>query len=316
MAVTKTRKHPGRHSIGLVSRRTGLKPDVIRAWERRYRAIEPSRTPTNRRYYTDEQLERLTLLREATLAGRQIGQVAHLDTKELRELVAEDQAAMSRFPGLHIPTAEVTAESHLARCLSAIQGLDSQALQLQLERSSLELSQPRLLQEVLIPLVEAIGEQWEHGNLRVVHEHLATAVVRAFLANLQRTYVPSGTAPTIVITTPSRQFHELGALIVATTAASEGWKVLYLGPDLPSEEIAAIALLKGATAVALSIVYPSDDPFLGSDLKKLRRLMGDEIFLLAGGRSAKAYKEELGEISAHLVTDLDDLRKQLKKYRR
>ena len=272
--MKKKEKHTSRHAIGLVSRRTGLKPDVIRAWERRYQAIEPARTPTNRRYYTDEQLERLTLLREATLAGRQIGQVAQLDTEELRRLVAEDQSAMTRFPGSHAPSADFAGDSHLAACLSAVQSLDAHELQLQLERSSLKLSQPTLISEVLIPLVETIGQRWEHGSLRVAHEHLASAVVRSFLANLQRTVIPIGTAPTILITTPSRQLHELGALIVAVTAASEGWKVVYLGPDLPAEEIAAIALLRGVTAVALSIVYPSDDPFLGSDLKKLRRLIG------------------------------------------
>jgi methylmalonyl-CoA mutase cobalamin-binding subunit len=193
--------------------------------------------------------------------------------------------------------------------------LDAQELQLQLERSALELSQPVLIEEVLIPLVKTIGKQWEEGTLRVAHEHLASSIVRSFLANLQRTVVPSGTAPTIVITTPSRQYHEIGALIVAVTAASEGWRVLYLGPDLPSEEIAAIALLRGAKAVALSIVYPSDDPFIGSDLKKLRRLIGDEIFLLAGGRSAHSYEEDLRAVSAQLISDLSDLRKQLRKIR-
>ena len=315
ITVTKTGKRTRRHSIGLVSRRTGLKPDVIRAWERRYGAIEPARTPTNRRFYTDEQLERLTLLRKATLAGRQIGQVASLDTEELRALVADDQAAMTRFPRLAPFSADLTAGGHFAACLSAVQSLDSQDLQLELERSSLNLSQPKLLEEVLTPLIQRIGELWENGTLRVAHEHIASEVIHSFLSNLQRTVVPSGTAPTIVVATPSRQLHELGALLVAATAASEGWKVLYLGTDSPSEEIAALALLKGAKAVALSIVYPSDDPFLGSELRKLRHLIGDEILLLAGGRAAHAYSDQLQEISAQLVAEMSDLRKQLRTLR-
>ena len=66
------------HSIGVVARRTGLKPDVIRAWERRYGAIQPNRTATNRRRYTDDQVARLLLLRQAILGGRQIGQICQL----------------------------------------------------------------------------------------------------------------------------------------------------------------------------------------------------------------------------------------------
>jgi len=313
--MTEKKKPIRRHSIGLVSRRTGLKPDVIRAWERRYGAIEPGRTPTNRRYYTDEQLERLTLLREATLAGRQIGQVAQLETEELRRLVAEDQVAMSRFPRPSQPVSDLAAESHLAACLSAVKSLDAQELQLQLERSALELSQPQLLQEVLVPLVHTIGQDWERGTMRVAHEHLASSVVRTFLSNLRRSAVPSATAPAIVIATPSRQIHELGALLAAVTASSEGWRIFYLGPDSPSEEVAALAIMKGAKAIALSIVYPSDDPYLGSDLKQLRRLVGDKVLLLAGGRAAESYGESLQEISATLVSDMGTLREQLRTQR-
>jgi DNA-binding transcriptional MerR regulator/methylmalonyl-CoA mutase cobalamin-binding subunit len=313
--VTFERKRSGRHSIGLVSRRTGLKPDVIRAWERRYGAVKPKRTETNRRYYSDEQLERLTLLREVTLAGRQIGQVAELETEELRAMVAEDQAAMAQFPKAAPFSADVSASSQFVSCLSAVQRMDSQELQLQLERSSLELSPPILIEEVLVPLIREIGELWQEGTLRIAHEHIATAIIRNFLANLRSAVVPTGTAPSIVVATPYRQYHELGALLVAATASSEGWEVLYLGADSPTEEIAALALLRGARAVALSIVYPSDDPLIGSELKKLRRLLGDEILLLVGGRAAKAYKDQILEASGHLVSEMSEVREQLRLLR-
>ena len=313
--MTNKKRGPGRHSIGVVSRRTGLKPDVIRAWERRYGAIEPARTPTNRRYYTDEQLDRLVLLREATLSGRQIGQVANLETEELRALVAEDQAAIAQLPRPAAPSAQISADSHLASCLAAVEALNGQELQMQLERSSLDLSQPRLLEEVLVPLIHKIGELWESGALRIAHEHMASVVVRSFLTNLQAGFAPSPTAPAIVVCTPSRQSHELGALLVTATAASEGWRVHYLGADCPVEEIAAVTLLKRASAIALSIVYPNDDPFLGSDLRKLRRLVGEEVLLLVGGRSAMGYSDTLEEIAATYTQDIKEVRQQLRLQR-
>jgi methanogenic corrinoid protein MtbC1 len=258
----------------------------------------------------------LTLLREATLAGRQIGQVAGLETEELRALVAEDHAAMARFPGSVPVSSDISAGSHIAACLSAVHRLDAQELQFQLERSALQLSQPRLLEEVLVPLIQEIGELWEQGTLRVAHEHVATAVTRSFLSNLQSTVVPSGTAPSIVVATPSRQLHELGALLVAAAAASEGWKVLYLGPDSPSDEIAAVAIMRGSKAVALSIVYPSDDPLLGSELKKIRRLLGDDILMMIGGRAASAYETQILEASGLLITDMNQVREQLRRVRK
>jgi methylmalonyl-CoA mutase cobalamin-binding subunit/DNA-binding transcriptional MerR regulator len=288
---------------------------VIRAWERRYGAVEPSRTSTNRRFYTDEQLERLILLREATLAGRQIGQVADFPTEELRELVAADQVAMGRFPKTSPLSEEGVAGKHLASCLAAVQRLDSQDLQFELERSTVKLSQPELLDEVLVPLVVEIGELWEQGRLRVAHEHVASAVVGAFLSNLKNSVVKNPMAPTLVVAPPSRQLHELGALLVAAAAVTEGWSTVYLGLDSPVEEIAAAVLLKGARAVALSIVYPSDDPLLGVDLKRLRHLVGDEIPILVGGRAATAYLAQTQALGIRQVSSIREFREQLRKVR-
>lgn len=303
---------PTRHSIGVAVRRTGLKPDVIRAWEKRYGAIQPGRTPTNRRYYTDEQLERLTLLRQATLGGRQIGQVAECSTEELRELVEADRAAVNLVPLAAQQPLSPASGTRLSACLAAVENLDPHQLRFHLERSATELTQPKLLEDLVIPLLVNIGELWERGALRVVHEHVASAVIRAFLRNLQDGFVITENAPVIVVGTPLRQEHELGALIASATAASEGWNVTHLGANLPSEEIAAAALSRGAKVVALSLVYPKDDPYLTSELKKLRRLLGEDLALVVGGQAASGYEKILRSISAFLVIDLAAFREQLR----
>ncbi|MFH1567783.1 MAG: cobalamin-dependent protein, partial [Gemmatimonadota bacterium] len=109
----------------------------------------------------------------------------------------------------------------------------------------------------------------------------------------------------------ARQVHEIGALLVAGTATTGGWRVAYLGPDLPADEIAGAARRHGATAVALSIVYPADDPLMGQEIQRLRRGLGDEVALLAGGRSAEAYRRDLVGAGAVMVGDLADLRDKL-----
>src|SRR5215213_3572133 len=124
MSVTRSTSNAPRHPIGVVARRTGLKPDLIRAWERRYGAVEPGRTETRRRFYSDADIERLLLLRRVVNTGRGISQVAGLPNEELEALVAAEPAppAAARPPALLSSGAggvEELAESFLVRCLAA-----------------------------------------------------------------------------------------------------------------------------------------------------------------------------------------------------
>src|SRR5918992_5648202 len=115
----------GRHPIGVVSERTGLSPDLLRVWERRYRAVEPSRAPDGQRLYSDTDVERLRLLRLATLAGRSIRQVAQLPTDELTRLVREDEAARQRSAQWEARSAPTSAEDDVERALELTRAVDA-----------------------------------------------------------------------------------------------------------------------------------------------------------------------------------------------
>lgn len=312
-----------RHPIGVVSRRTGLKQDLIRAWERRYDAVEPARSDNNRRLYSDADIDRLNLLRRAVAGGRSIGQVAELPDDALEELISEDRAAVAavkqrrREPPQEVTAAppSARAESVLEVCLAAVRRLDGADLENQLRRAAVDLGRTALLERVLAPLLEQIGELWRQGELRPIHEHLATATVRSLGATLQGQQ-PAAPAPRLLVTTPAGQVHEVGALLAAATAATEGWRVTYLGTDLPAEEIAAAARQVAARAVALSITYPPDDPRLGDELRRLQGLLDDSVALLVGGRAADSYEPALQGPSTHLVEELSDLRELLEALRK
>lgn len=305
-----------RHPIGVVARRTGLKQDLIRAWERRYGAVAPGRTDTRRRFYSDADIVRLQLLKQVVETGRAIGQIANLPNAELESLIASEPRPAPASPAAPLPadTGDLV-ELYLDLCLAAARRLDVGELELHLHRASVALSRNVLLERLLVPLMHRIGELWHRGEMRPSHEHLASAVVRSFLGGLYHAYDAPATAPHLLSTTPSRQRHELGALMAAAVAAGEGWRVTYLGPDLPPEEIAAAAREKGARAVALSLVYPPDDPRLGDELRRLRRLLPPFTLLLAGGRAAQAYSGILDEIGAVRIHDLPGLRRELERLR-
>jgi len=163
--------------------------------------------------------------------------------------------------------------------------------------------------------MERIGDLWQEGTLRPVHEHLASSIVRSFLGGFRGAYqIPRG-APVIVLTTPVRQRHELGALMAASSAAAAGWEALYLGPDLPVEEIAAGAHQSGARVVGLSLSYPPDDPALAGELARLRRLLPPATRILVGGRAAAAYAAVLDDLGIRRLDSLGSLPEALENLR-
>lgn len=294
----------------VVENRTGLSAHVIRAWEKRHGAIAPLRSEGNHRLYSEEDVERLCLLRELTESGFPIGRVAKLSRAELLALQQQaaaadpDPAPAFKRNGESADQA-ADSEAMVGRLLDSVRHLDTAAMEAMLDKASTLLGAQGVLAKVIVPLAHAIGDLWSRGELKVVHEHFATSMIRGFLANSQRPFALSLNAPRIILTTPAGQLHELGAAIAAAAAASQGWQVTYLGANLPAGEIAAAASIKRATAVGLSIVYPPDDYELPGELILLRRLLPAETAIIAGGRAAPAYAAVLDKIGAPCCTDLD-----------
>jgi MerR family transcriptional regulator, light-induced transcriptional regulator len=116
-----------------------------------------------------------------------------------------------------------------------------------------------------------------------------------------------------LIGTPAGQAHELGAMLAATTAAGNGWRVIYLGPDLPAEELARAARQVRADAVALSIIYPTSDAQVTDELRRLRAELGPKVGIVIGGSGANSYGDVLRDIGADTLTSLAALRSWLRE---
>lgn len=308
--MEKTYKYP----IKVVSQMTGLSVFVIRAWEKRYDAVTPSRTDTNRRLYSEEDIEKLKLLNKAVQKGHNIGGIANLSIEDLRS-VLENKIVSPRSDKEISNDVYANAESTIANCIEAIKVYDGKALETLLLKASTKMSQPQLIENLIVPLVYKVGDLWYDGFIRVANEHLASAVIRSFLSNLIERHVPNDNAPIMVSATPRGQDHELGAMIASVVAASAGWKVVYLGPNLPVEEIAAVADSLKAKVVALSIIYPNDDPQLKKDILNLKQMLPENISLIVGGRAAGGYLDVLDEINAIVIKDTKQFKNELEAVR-
>jgi methanogenic corrinoid protein MtbC1 len=161
-----------------------------------------------------------------------------------------------------------------------------------------------------------VGERWHRGQLGVAAEHMATSVVERVVGWLMRPWSAEDAGPVVVVATPAGQRHQLGALLVAALAVEQGWRVVYLGADVPASEIAAAAELRKARLVALSTVYPSGDAAVTKELRELGGLLGDGIGLVVGGSAAASYADVIREGGGVVLGDLRSLRPVLEGYQR
>jgi MerR family transcriptional regulator, light-induced transcriptional regulator len=299
-----------RHPIKVVCHRTGLTAHAIRVWERRYGLICCQRTDSNRRLYSDEEIERLRLLKVLTDCGHRIGTIACLGLEELYAIHQQDHPAPSSSAE-YAPASHTSPEQCLSACMEAATQLDAPALSQLLDEARVRYGQRTTLLRVIAPLIQEVGERWRKGEMRVAHEHLATNVLRDYLAVTLRTNPLAAAAPELVVATPSGQAHEVGALLAAAAARDLGWRVTYLGPSLPAEEIAACVQLRKARAVALSMVYPSDDPHVPAELTELRQILPRNVSLIIGGRAAYGYHQAVRVPDIRLVSCIGDLESAL-----
>lgn len=302
------------YSIKTAARMTGLSVHLIRMWEKRYGAVSPPRTATNRRRYSDADIARLNCLRLATAAGHSIGNIATLPIKQLQGLVARSEPKSAK----HSPERFLLspAGSFQKAALDAIGALDSNRLNEALQKALVSLGHQGLLVQVISPLAHTVGEHWRSGKLSAAHEHFLTATVKSFLGHLSSQFSVRADAPRLVVGTPAGQLHELGAVIARDAAANVGWQTTYLGASLPAAEIAGAVTQNGALAVALSIVYPDDDPKLAGELRDLRRFLPIDAKILVGGRAWASYSDALSSIGAMVTDDIGKFCDQLDSLRR
>lgn len=306
-----------KYNIGAVSRITGLSTHAIRAWEKRYGVVKPARSGSNgRREYSQEDLELLLLLKKATSMGFNIGNIAHLDPEDLRSLLDEQMLEES-------DEALSNADQHtqngfnrvIDRSLDAIQNYNSEKLEILISKAFMDFGNINTIEKIISPLTKKIGDYWSNGDIRIAQEHLASEIIRSSLLKViskSHEYINS---PVILVATPSGQMHDIGALITGSIAATEGWNVIYVGPNLPCEEIAGAINRVGARVVLLSIVYPGDDIKLNDELVNLRGFLEQDTVILVGGNAARNYLNTLNAINAEYIKDIGEFKKRLRELR-
>lgn len=264
------------YSIKAAAQATGLTVETLRAWERRYGVVVPSRDASGRRVYLAEDVLRLRRLREATERGHPIGRLATLSGDALAALLNES-------PDRRIRAA---TNAFVERILDAARRFRTAECEQALTLAIAMLPPQQLVTEVLQPLLREVGDRWHRGEFAISQERLVSTVVRRHIGLMLDAYDRNASRAAIVFATLPGERHELGLLTSAMLCASRGFKTHYLGPDLPPAEIARYAREVDATIVALSIVLMDRIAEAPAQLAELAALLPATTAIWLGGSAA------------------------------
>lgn len=312
-----------RYTIKTASRMTGITPDTIRVWERRYGAVEPGREENGRRFYTDEDIRRLRLMKRATEMGAPIREVARLSQTQLEGWVTGAAAieSDSERPGFEpgglmstlAPEPGVEVEL-INRIIAALERFDSDEIDRLLNSAVIAMPPEALIRNALFPLLRAVGDRWFESRLTVAQEHLLSARLRSLSGALMQAYPRRASAGKICFATLPGERHEFGVLLCCWLAILRGWRCDYLGPDLPSSEIAEAAVAGAARIVALSAVVRDSSNETEKHLRRLRMALPVGVEIWIGGPVALDLRSRVADIRNLHTADLASFIARLERY--
>jgi len=269
------------YSVTAASRMSGVHPETLRAWERRYDAIQPRRDERGRRMYAAEDVERLRLLRRATELGHAISRLAALDLAELRAF-CEQNRDIPDVPSGARRKGELN--QLVARLLDAVTRYRADECDEVLGLAATFLHPERLVRQVVAPALDDVAAAVSRGEMRVAQERLLGCCARRTIGSLIGGYRRRSGGPVAVLATLPGEAQEIGLMVTALMAASEGLDCIYLGPEVPHGDLSDAVRATGARCLALSCAQGPPQPAVLADIAGA--LPDDCEFWLAGTGAA------------------------------
>ena len=263
--------------IGELSRRAGVSPELLRAWERRYGLLRPTRTPGGLRLYSSEDLRRVQEMQRHLSDG----------------VAAAEAAALASRAPIEPENAPLAAADVRAELAYALHGLDEPAAQAILDRLFAVGTVEAALSDVILPYLRELGARWEREEVSVAQEHFASNVLRGRLLGLARGW-GRGVGPIAMLACLPGEQHELGLIAFGLALRSHGWRISYFGGNTPLETVEGAAKHLEPRLIALSAV--TSEPIQAS-LPHLRDLARRYRVALGGAGAADVDADELGVLT-------------------
>jgi DNA-binding transcriptional MerR regulator len=267
--VSERDEQPGYLRIGELSRRSGVSPELLRAWEERYALLSPARTAGGFRLYDAQDEQRVRLMRRFLASGVAAAEAARLT---LTESSSSDPTAV---PARTDPWPR---DDELMR---ALESFDDEAAQAELDRMFAAYGLEIALRDVLIPYLRGLGERWQRGSVSVAQEHFATALVRGRLLGLARGW-GRGEGPLALLACIPDDLHDLGLICFGLALRGYGWRITFLGASSPTDTVVETTRILQPTLTVVSASSAAQAVRSKAGLAELAH----EAPLALGGRGA------------------------------
>jgi DNA-binding transcriptional MerR regulator len=280
------------HTVKRAAELTGVAPDTLRAWERRYGVVEPQRSQGGYRLYDDQALRRLAAMKALVDAGWSTAQAAR---RVLDDVASDD--------GATVPLARTVGDvDSLAR---VGRDLDGVALEAALDDGFAAGSFEQVADGWLMPALYRLGSAWRTGEVGVAGEHFVSAAVQRRLAALFDAASRGASGPVAVVGLARGSRHELGVLAFAVALRRAGLDVVYVGGDLPPEAWVATVRSRGATMAVIGVPAVEDVPAVRESVAALLQGCPDVVVSVGGG-----HQDAVGEgteLLGHRLADAASL---------
>jgi len=284
-----------KYSIKDLENFTKIKAHTLRIWEQRYSLLQPQRTETNIRYYSDKDVKKILNINLLYKNGYKISKIASMSEKELFDTAAQ-----------MLMESDVKGRDEINSFIENILELDEQAIQSSLNRINQAIGTERLYTEVLIPLLEKIGTLWQVDAISVSHEHFMSNILREFLitqiTSLETSRVSKGK---VVLFLPEHEKHELSLLFYYYLLKKKNYDCFYLGQSVPMKDLKSFVKETNPDILVTSLIAElTDGQFerLFSDLTEL--IEPSKIF--AGGYQLVKHRLSVPE-EVNVVQSIEDI---------
>ena len=261
----------GNYSIKDIERISGIKAHTLRIWEKRYGIIEPNRTDTNIRYYTNEQLKKILNIAILNNYGLKISKIVGLSAAELHQKVIE------------ISSEEVEENLQIEALVVAMVEVDESRFEKILANCTLRLGFEQTILNIVYPFFKKVGVLWQVGAINPAQEHFISNLIRQKLivAIDSQGMMVKDDAKRFLLFLPEGELHELGLLFYNYLIQKSGHKVIYLGQSVPLDDVVKVNSLSPADYVVTASLSISAPESVNALLQNLLELFPSQKIFIA-----------------------------------
>jgi DNA-binding transcriptional MerR regulator len=219
----------GQYSIKELEQLSGIKAHTIRIWEKRHKIIQPSRTATNIRYYSDRDLKKIINVSLLNTYGIKISKIADMSLDDMNKKVLE------------ISELQNDKAVHIDQMVIAMIDMEEELFEKILNNLILRFGFEQTVTEIIYPFLEKIGILWQTQNITPAHEHFISNLIRQkIIVAIDGLPIPPKNQQKILIFLPEGELHELGLLFYHFLIRKAGYRSYYLGQNVPHEDLVSV----------------------------------------------------------------------------